>query len=83
MLIKVFIIHLINIYSLTFFKNCKATGGVFTDLSYIDPQPDWSAARNSEWGYGKFSASNTVFHYEFIHQDSGEIVDQFTLTKSP
>jgi len=61
----------------------QATGGVFTDLSYIDPQPDWSAARNSEWGYGKFSASNTVFHYEFIHQDSGEIVDQFTLTKSP
>ena len=31
----------------------QATGGVWTDYSFVDPKPAWSAVRNNYWGYGK------------------------------
>jgi len=41
------------------------TGGVFTDATYILPQPDWSAVRNDEWGFGKLTINTTHLHDEF------------------
>jgi hypothetical protein len=60
----------------------QATGGVFIDESYIDPQPAWSASRRSEWGYGRLTIhNNTYLHYEFVHQDDGNVLDEFWISK--
>jgi predicted MPP superfamily phosphohydrolase len=61
----------------------QATGGVFTDLSYIEPRPDWSAIRNDYWGYGQLEIHNsTHLHYSFVHWDSGLPVDEFWIQKT-
>jgi len=60
----------------------QATGGVFTDYSFIEPQPDWSAKRNNMWGYGKMNIYNsTHLHYQFMHQDDGKCLDYFWIIR--
>lgn len=60
----------------------QATGGVFTDWTYIDPQPAWSAERNDKWGYGKMIVHNaTHLEYQFKHQEDGKVLDYFWIVK--
>jgi len=59
----------------------QATAGVFTDSDYIQPQPDWSAARNDYWGYGRMTVNGTHLHYEFLHQEDNSVNDEFWIIK--
>jgi Iron/zinc purple acid phosphatase-like protein C len=60
----------------------QATAGVFTDHSFIDPQPDWSAVRGSEWGYGRMTVHNaTHLQYEFRDWESEKTIDYFWIIK--
>jgi len=60
----------------------QATGGVFTDWTYIEPKPAWSAVRNDKWGYGRMTTLNsTHLHYEFMHQESGDCIDEFWIIR--
>jgi len=59
----------------------QATAGVFLDSNFEDPQPDWSAIRTNKWGYGKMLVNQTHIWYQFMHQDTGNAIDEFWLIK--
>lgn len=60
----------------------QATAGVFTDRTYIQPQPAWSASRDDKWGYGRMTVHNTThLEYQFIHQHDNAVLDSFWILK--
>jgi hypothetical protein len=63
----------------------QGTAGVFTDNSrkWVDPEPEWSAYRSDDWGYGRMTAYNhTHLHYEFLREWDNSVVDHFWLIKN-
>eukprot|EP00698_Gefionella_okellyi_P004423 TRINITY_DN14081_c0_g1_i1.p1 TRINITY_DN14081_c0_g1~~TRINITY_DN14081_c0_g1_i1.p1 ORF type:complete len:477 (-),score=88.35 TRINITY_DN14081_c0_g1_i1:13-1287(-) len=55
------------------------TGGALL-CAYLAEQPDWSALRSLQFGYGRFQTFNdTHVHWEFVEQLSGEVFDDFWL----
>eukprot|EP01088_Endostelium_zonatum_P019381 TRINITY_DN6658_c0_g1_i2.p1 TRINITY_DN6658_c0_g1~~TRINITY_DN6658_c0_g1_i2.p1 ORF type:complete len:303 (-),score=51.76 TRINITY_DN6658_c0_g1_i2:52-960(-) len=60
----------------------QGTGGVFPDLEWNSPEPEWSAYRSDDWGYGRMRVSEKELNYEFLHQENGDIVDRFSIVKS-
>ena len=60
----------------------QATGGVFTDTEYVNPQPVWSADRNDYWGYGKMTTNQTHLHYEFMWEETYAVTDEFWIIKT-
>jgi len=59
----------------------QATAGVFIDHTWVDPQPVWSASRQSEWGFGKMTVNQTHLHYEFYSESTYDLADYFWIIK--
>jgi len=59
----------------------QATAGVFLDDQYITPQPDWSASRINEWGFGKMILNHTHLNYQFWKESDYQIYDEFWIIK--
>uniref|UniRef100_A0A6B2L5Y2 Purple acid phosphatase n=1 Tax=Arcella intermedia TaxID=1963864 RepID=A0A6B2L5Y2_9EUKA len=59
-----------------------ATGGVLCDLDYVEPQPEWSAVRLSETGFGKMVINETHIAYQFLLYQNGTVGDYFYLQKT-
>jgi len=60
----------------------QATAGVFMDDSWIDPQPSWSASRQSGTGFGKLTLNQTHMHYQFILEETSQQGDYFWIIKA-
>jgi len=62
----------------------QGTAGAMIAETWIDPQPNWSANRQQEYGFGrltveKFSNGTNLLHYQF--KSSGNVLDQFWVQK--
>jgi len=60
----------------------QGTAGVFTDHTFVQPEPVWSAVTSDHWGYGKMSINGTHLHYEFKKEDDYNTFDEFWIIKS-
>ncbi len=60
----------------------QGNSGVFEDISFVDPQPAWSAKRAGLLGYGRATFANaTHLHYEFRYLETKKTWDEFWLIK--
>ncbi len=55
---------------------------MFESLEFIQPEPEWSAKRDSIMGYGRATfVNNTHLFYEFRGLDTRTTLDSFWLIK--
>lgn len=49
---------------------------------FVQPQPDWSAVRAAVLGFARMRFFNaSTMHFEWVAAETGEVFDNFTLTK--
>jgi hypothetical protein len=60
----------------------EARADAAQDHSWVAPTPDYSAVRLSKFGYGRITVHNaTHLHYEFEHQDTRSVIDDYWIVK--